>query len=176
MERLYETDWIDRLDSAIVIDETTGEIVSERDHADQNEITAELAADLDARIDRYADAIRTFESNADACNGEASRFRTREVIWRNKAKRAKEWLMLSMLAAGRKKVGTATTTATVCANGGKEPLDIREPIERIPERFVRTQTIRSVDTDALRAALATGDPEAKSVASIMERGQHLRLR
>lgn len=63
---------------------------------------------------------------------------------------------------------------TLAKNGGKQPLVVDASIDNVPYKY-KTMTW-TVDTDSLRKAIEAGDQEAKSVAHLEERGQHLVIR
>ena len=157
------------------IDGDTGEVLDEAAlAAAQQQAVAALAADLDGMIDRYAVRIRDLEANAGACHAEAQRYMTRHRIWGNKAKRAKEWLAMAMLAAGRTRVGTALTTAAFQKHGGVVPIDYDADLDMatVPDEFCETK--RHLDTAKVREALESG--RTLAFARLGERGTSLRLK
>jgi hypothetical protein len=167
-------DWLDEVFDGMAVDTETGEVSDLTYSSPPPEIAADLAGDIDAKIDGYAAALRRMDVNAAICAVEAERFKNRQRIIENRARRLREWIAYCMALAGRKKVATATTTATIVQNGGELPLDIFEPVEQLPEEFVKAEVIVRPDRLKIRKALESGAD--LSFARLMDRGSHLRIK
>jgi hypothetical protein len=74
---------------------------------------------------------------------------------------------------GIKKAGHVRT-ASVCDNGGKQPVDIHDP-HAVPRDYCRHIPERwQPDTDMIREACAAGNEVPGAI--LMERGTHLRIK
>jgi hypothetical protein len=176
MTPLYSHDVAVELDEMLVVDQETGEVIVDATAIEiRDRITRELAADIDNKLDRWCEAVRSFEASADSCEEEEKRFSVRKRIYRNKAKRAKEWIAFAMASTGRTKVGTKLNTASI-VNNSQAAFEITPgfEIEEIAKEYpdlVRTR--HELDTTAIRKAIEVG--ESFPFARLLPKGNHLRL-
>lgn len=165
-------DWLDEVFDGMTVDQATGEIFSP--DGPPAEIVEDLGADLDAKIDGYAAALRRLDANAAICAEEAERYKIRQRIIENRATRLREWIAYCMRVSGRKKVATATTTASIVQNGGKQPIAWHCKVEDLPMEYVITDIVVKPNTEKVRAALEAG--EDIEFASLVPRGSRLQIK
>lgn len=124
------------------------------------------------KIDAYCYLIQKFLEIAE----EAKRLSERSSSYSKKAKSMKDRLKHYLERRGRDKVETSKFTLTVCQNGGKQPIRVFEDVEpsAIPNQFVRI--FREPDMEEIRKALLENDEEAQTIATLMPRGTHLRIK
>lgn len=124
------------------------------------------------KIDAYCYLIQKFIEISD----EAKRLAERSSSYSKKAKMMKDRLKLYLERRGRDKVETNKFTVTVCQNGGKQPIKIFDGVteDSIPDRLVRTY--REPDMEEIRSALLQRDKQAESIAQLLPRGTHLRIK
>jgi len=80
-----------------------------------------------------------------------------------------------MQALGRDRVDTPRFRLTIRTAGGKPPVVLRvDRPEDLPPRFQRI--VVAADLEALRQALAEGDPAAEAVAHLGEQKQYLSIK
>jgi len=132
---------------------------------------SENLSDLKNKADGYAAVVREFEHRAEARETEAQRLADSARAMKNRSRSLKYRFLSTMQFLGMDRLDTDINTFRICANGGKLPLDIHDPT-KIPEEFVRQ--IPEIDRDRVRLALEAGKPVPG--ATLMERGQHLRIR
>ena len=92
----------------------------------------------------------------------------------NLAQRLKDRLKGAMETTGRLKLATERFSLSVAQNGGKQPLDVRCGVEDLPSWAVKRETVVTVDRDAIRLRLDSG--ESLDFASLMERGTRISIR
>lgn len=153
--------------------ETGGEITPEAEAA-FNAFEAELAANLHAKTDAYCALIAEIDARAAARKAEAKRLADRAKTDERAADALRERLRFVWEQRGLGKVETDRFTVSLAKNGGKAPLDIRCGVEDLPAWAVKIETIATVDRDAIRARLESG--EALGFASLMERGTRISIR
>lgn len=133
-----------------------------------------LADEEGRKLDGYAAYIKLLDMEAVAAKAEAEQWAKRAQVRTNAAKRLKDRLRDHLTDTGRTKATSAKgVVITVQANGGKPPLEVDtvDPAT-LPDQLCRT--VRSVDTEAVRAALDAG--EVLPFARLGDRGTHLRIR
>jgi hypothetical protein len=147
--------------------ENEGEITDEIDQWLQ-----EYEGKEEEKIDAYCYVIQKFESIAE----ESRRLAERSASYSGKAKNLKDRLKIYLEHRGKERVETDRFTVTVCGNGGLLPVRLNEGIEpdKLPNQFVRVH--REPDMGSLRDALVNGDEEAGRFATILPRGNHLRIK
>jgi hypothetical protein len=136
---------------------------------------AELESDEARKLDGCTGMIRQWEMEAAACRAEADQWSMKARHREGNISRMKDRLKGYIEASGRKKVETASgRVLAVQANGGKVPVILAEPLDPaiLPDHLAITRRIP--DTDAIRAALESGEPLA--FAHLAARGSHLRVR
>lgn len=136
---------------------------------------ADFATDEAAKAESYYRIIRKFEMEAAAAKAEAEQYAMMARVRANAAERLKARMKAHLEFTGRKEAVTASGKKfAIQANGGKLPLKIAEglDVETLPAEFVRV--IKSVDAEAVRAALEAG--EDVKFATLEARGTHLRIK
>lgn len=128
------------------------------------------------KVDGYATVVRVLELDAKVLNEEVKRLADRSRAFDNKAKRLKQLLGFSMLQLGTRKIEGLKFTASIQANGGKQPLKIKDgvDVEKIPAKFQKIDI--SIDTEKVRAGLEAGDDAAAKIADLLPRGEGVRIR
>lgn len=159
-----------------LLEETGGDVTDPEVEAAIDSFMAELQTDLDNKTDNYCGLIRQKELLAACRKEEAERLRMAAKAEENQAKYLKDRLKLVLEFLGVKKAGKVRT-ASVCNNGGKQPL-IMPPVtdpDMIPERFRKVISQVVVDEDKVREALEAGE-DLGSFAQLAPRGTHLRIK
>ena len=153
--------------------ETGGEITPEAEAA-FNAFEAELAANLTTKVDGYCALIAEIDARAAARKAESKRLADRARVDERTADALRERLRFVWEQRGLGKVETDRFCVSLAKVGGKPALDIRCGVEDLPAWAVKTETIASVDKDAIRARLESG--EALAFASLMERGTRISIK
>ena len=132
-----------------------------------------LQFELEAKAESYCKVIRQFEADAAAYKAEAERFKQKQSVCENNAKRMKEALMKAMVATGHEKgLDAGLFRLKVAGNGGQKPLVIDG---NVPEQFVKM--VPQNDNEAIRKFLDSLDDNDKCEwAHYGERGTHLSIK
>lgn len=173
MKTLYELRE-DFLNLDVLISEQPAELDAEL-ALELDRVFAALAEDEANKLESYYRLIRRLEMEASAAKAEAEQYAMAARYRENTVARLKDRLKQHLDATGRTKAATASgKTFAIQTNGGKEPLKIADgvDVETLPPCFVRV--VKSVDTDAVRAALKDGGEF--DWATLEPRGSHLRIR
>lgn len=129
-----------------------------------------------SKIDNTAALIRNREMWLAGIDTEIARLQELKRIERGRIDWLKKNLMLAMHVRDCPKLNTPRGRLSICRNGGKQPIAIDPAINPInlPDRFQRVTV--EPDTNAIRTALENGDPAAAKIATLQERGTHLRIK
>ncbi|HBQ61320.1 MAG TPA: hypothetical protein DD671_17330 [Balneolaceae bacterium] len=132
----------------------------------------EYIAKESEKMDAYCYLIQKFQEISD----EAKRLAERSSSYSKKARSMKDRLKLYLERRGRDKVETNKFTITVCQNGGKQPIKVFDEVsvEELPNHFARIT--REPDLDEIRTALFDDNEQAQKIATLLERGTHLRIK
>ena len=163
---LYQIDSDLQLIEAALVD-AGGEIDEDLD-ARYNEL-------LDKRDDKYRSyvaVIRRLEASAEAVKEERQRLQDNERALAASAKRLKDRLCQSMIAAGEDLVETPLGKLRV-QTASSAPLELLVEPERLPQHFQRVSI--SADAAALKHAIEEGDPGAMAVARLGEPTRFVRI-
>lgn len=153
--------------------ETGGEITPEAEAAfDQFE--AELAANLRNKTDAYCALIAEIDARAASRKAEAKRLADRAKADERAADALRERLRFFWQQRALGKVETDRFTVSLAKLGGLQPLDIRCSIEDLPSWALKTETVVTVDKEAIRSRLDAG--ESLDFASLMERRTRISIR
>lgn len=136
-----------------------------------------VAAEEAAKLDGCVNYIRRLEGEVSVARSEADQYTHHARVREARIARFKAFLMEYLTRSGRTKAATATgRTVAVQANGGKLPVRLVDNIDpaTVPDHLVIVK--RTLDLDAIRRGIEENDPEAKRIACIENRGQHLRVR
>jgi hypothetical protein len=146
-----------------------GELTAEQD-SQISAWFAELTGARDQKIDGYCALIRTCELRSAARKEEAERLQKRVQADANLARNLKARLLEWMTLQGERRIETARYRLSVCANGGKAPMEVG-PTDQLPDAL--TITTRSPNSEAIRKhlELALDVPGCR----LLPRGQHLRI-
>jgi len=167
----------DLSDEILILDERLGEIPEDDIEAQETvlkEYVVTLQADLRTKMEGYCRYILELESRADLRKSEGKRLLARSKVDADKALKLKEILRWFFTLHGLKNYETPLYRVTLCANGGKVPLEILVPIEELPAEYLRQDYTLVADTDLLRADLEAG-VEIEGVR-LGERGQSIRIK
>jgi len=153
--------------------ESGGEITPDTE-ATLDAFFAETEANLSEKVDAYCRLISEMEARAEVRKAEAKRLADRARVDENAADALRERLRFVWEARKLGKVQTARYTVSLAKVGGKQKLDLRVGVEDLPSWAVKTETVTTANTDAIRAKLDAG--EALPFASYMERGTRISIR
>jgi len=134
----------------------------------------ELETDLTGKVDAYVRLIADIEARADARLVESNRIADLVKADTKAADALRERLRFIFETKGFKPVQTDHFKVSLVNNGGKAPLHIRVGMDELPSWAVKSETILSVNKDAIRAALTDG--KEVSFASIGERGNRISIK
>lgn len=134
---------------------------------------AKLGEEVTGKLDGYAAFIKELEARAEVRREEAQRLAKRAEIDANLADWLKSRMREFFLLRKWKKVETQRYRLTLCANGGKAPLKIDLPPEKLPVEYRREKITYSPDSDKIRMELETGGK--LDWARIEPRGHHVRI-
>lgn len=135
---------------------------------------AEVETNLYGKVDNYCRLISEIEARAEIRKAEAKRMADRARVDENAADALRERLRFVWEARRLGKVHTSRYTVSLAKNGGKAPLDIRCGVEDLPAWAVKTETVSTVNKDAIRERLDAG--EALDFASLMDRGTRISIK
>jgi hypothetical protein len=135
---------------------------------------AELDTNLTGKVDNYCALITEIECRAAVRKAEADRLYDRAKIDENAAKALRERLRFVWELRSMGKLQTSRYTVSLAKNGGKAPLDVRVGAEELPAWAVKTETVVTVDKDAIRSRLDAG--EQLDFASLMQRGNRISIK
>lgn len=159
-----------------LLTETGGDISDEAAAAAIDSWLALLGGERDDKLDGYCWLIREIEARGEARKAESARLAALASTDTNATKRLKERMMLMMELTGTPKIETKHFKIGVCANGGKQPVELRPEVQAnpamLPPNYQRVKI--EADTDAIREALEAG--ETLTFAELKPRGKHVRLR
>ena len=160
-----------------LIEEVPGGELNPEAEAALEAFFAEIGEAEAPKLDSYAYVIRTLESQAAVAQAEADQYLSKKKTAENAVKRLKDRVKLYLEVTGRTKATTTTgRTFAIQANGGVAPLDLSDRVksqpETLPSQFQRLKV--EADTAAIRKALEDG--EVLDFATILPRGNHLRIK
>lgn len=158
------------------------EIEPETDAEQQtlDELVSETLAQLDEKVDAYIFIIKKLEADSKFFNEQAENFLKKSVNLKLRADYLKDRLKSYLESRATTKVTGNFYTASVCQNGGKQPIWIDR--QHVPEEFTEVQMTKVVDTDAIRKHLEESGTEQGVTldgviwAELQPRGKHLRLK
>ena len=127
---------------------------------------------LETKLSRCIAWIREQESLAQAREDEAKRLRDLAKVNTNRVARLKETIKFIFESQGLKKVETLMGNVTLAANGGKQPIELLVPVDRLPPECVRI--VAEPDMDAIRDALKDG--QSVTFARALPRSSHIRIK
>ena len=153
-----------------LLTESGGDVSEAEVAAAVDQWMAELATGQQEKFDDYAGVIRALELNASVAEAERERYAKLCDVRANAAQRLKDRLKQFMEASGQARVETPHHKFSVCANGGKAPLEIVDS-SAVPEQYVAYEP--RLKSDDIRAALARG--EEVPGTRLGSRGTHLRI-
>ena len=159
-----------------ILTESGGDITDEAAERAVDSWLESLGNERDEKLDGYCGLIREIESRCEARKVEATRLSALARADDNAAKRLKDRMKLMMELTRTAKIETTHFKIGVCANGGKQPIELRPEYlanpTLLPPAFQHVE-IRP-DTDAIREGLEAG--EAMIFAELKPRGTHVRIR
>lgn len=131
---------------------------------------------LEQKVERYIRVIRNRQALAEDRKAEARHLAERAKVAENEADRLKKSLFTALETLGRTKMEAGPFTVSIQANGGVLPLIIADgtQVEDVPEAFVKTVVMHSIDNEQVRAKLEAG--EELPFARLGERGRSLRIK
>lgn len=154
--------------------ETGGDVSDPRAAEALSKWESELEGDLISKVDGYVCLIAEIESRADARKLESERLLALSRTDTNAAHALRERLRFIFELRNMKPVQTDRFRVSLVKNGGKQPIDLRVGVDELPSWATRTETVVSVDKDAIRARLESG--EQLAFASLLERGNRISIK
>lgn len=158
--------------------ECGGDVTDAEAEAAVNKWLVENEFGLKKKIDGYAEIIRRFETMSAEANEEANRLKKLAAIRDNAAARLKEGLRLFMERHSIHRIDTELHRFTLCANGGKEPVQVDPEYldcpANLPAKYQKVITTIKPNLETIRADIENGVPVA--FARIGPRGNHLRIK
>jgi hypothetical protein len=155
-----------------LLDELGGDVSGEGEAEEIDKWFAENAEALSEKGDGYGMLIKENAARAAVLKDEAKSLTEQAAAHEGRAGRLKDRLKYFMQEQGMKKLETKRCSFSVCANGGKTPLDIKVDGEDLPEEF--RMVVYQPLTETIREALERGD--VLPFAELKERGFHLRVK
>ena len=129
-----------------------------------------LTTDLYGKADGYCSLILELDARAHARRKEADRLTATAITDERAAKALKGRLLAVMEARGMKKLDGTKFRASICGNGGLQPLELTGPV---PDGFL-VHPPPEPDNQLIRDSLAGGAP--LDFARLLPRGNHVRIR
>lgn len=168
---------LDITNDFIALDELLAEVDGDISHPQVAETVErwfnELDENFNGKIDNYAAFISTLNLRSESRRCEADRLMVLVRRDGNTANFLKGRLKDALHARGMKKLETDRYCLSVCANGGKQPLDIHDPAT-IPQQLCKhIPESWEPDPDKIREHLAAG--HELDGAILQPRGTHLRI-
>lgn len=132
-----------------------------------------LQGEIEDKAEQYCFVIRQFEADAEAYKKEAERFKQKQTVCENNAKRMKLMVQRAMELTGKESgMDAGLFKLKVVKNGGKRPLIIDGDV---PEQYKVVKYEN--DNEAIRKYLESlANAEACPWAHIGEQGTHLAIK
>lgn len=135
----------------------------------------EVDGAFEDKVASYIVVARLQETLQKGLDEEAKRLSARAKVHKNRVERLKATLMYVFDGAGITRCETKRGTVSIAGNGGVAPLTLLvDDPKALPTRFQRVTV--EADNEAIRAALAAGDPEAQACAVLATPGKHVRIK
>lgn len=147
----------------------TGEVVDGELLAD---VLADTTADYEEKIENYAKVVKNLSADVDALKEEEKRLTTRRKALENNIDALKARMFDSMKATGKTKIKGSVFTVSIQANGGKIPVIVDVPTEKLPDDLVKIEEKPDLDAIATYIEQHPGTP----LGHFGERGESLRIR
>lgn len=138
------------------------------------ERVTELLGKVQEKVDRYGEFAEDLQLAIDAMKAKEERLYERRKVFENKLERLKKAAKDSMELRGIAKVEGLEYTISVQKNGGRPAVKLKAPVDKIPLQYI--VNIPKADTEAIRADLIAGKPEALAIAELVEPGTSVRIR
>lgn len=146
-----------------------GEVVDAELLAD---VLADTTADYEEKIENYAKVVKNLSADVDALKAEEKRLTTRRKALENNIDALKARMFDSMKATGKTKIKGSVFTVSIQANGGKIPVIVDVPTEKLPDDLVKIEEKPDLDAIAAYIEAHPGTP----LGHFGERGESLRIR
>lgn len=132
-----------------------------------------LQAEIETKAEQYCYVIRQFEADAEMYKKEAERFKQKQTVAENNAKRMKLMVQRAMELTGHEKgMDAGLFKLKVVGNGGAKPIIYDGDV---PEQYQRVKY--ETDAEKVRKYLETlPNPEACAWAHFGDRGTHLSIK
>jgi len=131
-----------------------------------------LMGEISDKAEQYCFVIRQFEADAEAYRKEAERFKQKQVIAENNAKRMKQAVQRAMELTGQEKMDAGLFKLKIAKNGGMKPLVIDG---EVPAEYVKM--VPQNDNDAIRKFLDSLDEnDTCAWCHYGDRGTHLAIK
>lgn len=156
-------------------------VLEENLYSEEGEITQEASDMLDAweaEVKKNADAIvyviRHKWEEAETIAREVKRLQAHQARAERTAEYLEKRLKAALEAHGIKKLDTPYNKISIINNGGVLPLLVDVPMEKLPEAYIKSKTVLSIDNEALRIACNAGT--APPGVRLGERGTRLAIK
>lgn len=160
-----------------LLEEAGNELATPEVEAAFNALADGISREEAVKLDGCVNYLRRLEMEATAARAEAEQYMMHATTREARMRRFKDFLLAYLQRSGRTKAETSTgRVLAIQKNGGKPPLRFVDNIDpaTVPDHLVIVK--RTLDTEAIRKALADADPEAKRIAMLDAPGCHLRIR
>lgn len=160
--------------------ELTGEMLELMEWMNDPETDAEaiqdtlegLQGEIEQKAEDYCKVIRQFEADAEIYKKEAERFKNKQAICENNAKRMKMAVQKAMEVTGHNSMDAGLFKLKIANNGGQRPLVIDG---NVPTAFLKM--VPQNDNEKIRKFLdELPEGESCTFAHYGERGTHLAIK
>ena len=150
-----------------LIEEAGGEITPEIE--DRMEV---LEGDLSAKVDVFAALVREAAARSEAFAAESKLFSDKARVAKNKAEGLKRYMKDTLERMGRTAAEGELFKVRIQQNPERVADEGLDP-DRLPERYVKVETVKTVDKAKILADYKTGRALPEGV--IVVRGSHVRF-
>ena len=163
--------------------ELTGEYLALSDMLLDEEVDEQTVIDtlegvkgeIEIKAEGYVKVLRSIESQAETYAKEAEAFTKKATTAKNRAESLKKALFNAMTEMNLPEIKTDLFKLKIVNNGGSQPMEVTEDIDKIPDDFIRIK--KEADKKAIGEYLKTL-PEGVEVpwAHLLPRGKHLSIK
>lgn len=157
-----------------LLSEANGDVSAPETQAALETWEAELETDLLGKVDAYCGLITEMEARIWTRTVESRRLKELADFDQRAVDALRDRLRAVWLARNLGKLQCPRFVVSVVKNGGKLPLLVTDSADNLPRWAVKTVTSVSVDNDAIRARIDSG--EVLSFAQLGERGVRLSIK
>ena len=96
-----------------------------------------VKGEIEIKAEGYVKVLRSIESQAEAYEREAELFAKKAKTVKNRADSLKRALFNAMTEMDMPEIKTGLFKLKIVGNGGSQPMEVTEDIDKIPEDFIR---------------------------------------